>query len=310
MASGFDQGDLVTVTEALGAAQASPVEIKRRGKQPAPAAPDPWQPRLQPAAKAGSVRLYFAVGVNGKGQRGQFTPPQPVPLGPAPSAPPSLTVTYDAKGIGLSWAEPPDVPKPIQAPAVQGELDSKPRGERGTTGGYNVYDAAPNQDVAAGGAAAPPVETGSVAKPLNDKLLDSPSFADPRLEFGRQRCFVVRTVVQGGGEVTESDPSEKACVTPVDTFPPEAPKGLAAVASDGAISLIWEASPDADLAGYLVMRAEGGGRPGAVTAAPIKETTFRDATASRGVRYTYTVVAVDTAGNRSASSNAVEETAR
>jgi fibronectin type 3 domain-containing protein len=85
---------------------------------------------------------------------------------------------------------------------------------------------------------------------------------------------------------------------------------LSAVASEGAVSLIWEANPEADLAGYLVFRAEGGRPPQPLTPQPIKETTFRDATPTRGVRYVYTVVALDTAGNRSAPSNAVEESAR
>ena len=93
-------------------------------------------------------------------------------------------------------------------------------------------------------------------------------------------------------------------------FPPEPPKGLAAVASDGAISLIWEASPEADLAGYVVLRGEGGGAPRAAQPRADRETTFRDTTASRGVRYVYAIVAVDAAGNRSTPSNAVEETAR
>jgi len=67
---------------------------------------------------------------------------------------------------------------------------------------------------------------------------------------------------------------------------------------------------EADLAGYLVMRAEAGRAPQPLMSEPIKETTFRDATAARGVRYTYTVVAVDAAGNRSAPSASVEESAR
>ena len=38
-------------------------------------------------------------------------------------------------------------------------------------------------------------------------------------------------------------------------------------------------------------------------------TTYRDETVKPGVRYIYAVVAVDKAGNRSAESNRVEETA-
>jgi fibronectin type 3 domain-containing protein len=100
------------------------------------------------------------------------------------------------------------------------------------------------------------------------------------------------------------------CVTPEDRFAPTPPKGLSAVGSEGAVGLIWEASPDADLAGYLVLRAEAGKPPAVLTNEPLKETTFRDATAVPGVRYTYTVVAVDTVGNRSEPSNSAEETAR
>jgi fibronectin type 3 domain-containing protein len=85
------------------------------------------------------------------------------------------------------------------------------------------------------------------------------------------------------------------------------------VASEGAISLIWDASTEADLAGYIVLRGQA---PGATMSPlmtePIKETTYRDTTVKPGVRYVYAVVAVDTASpqNVSAQSNRVEETAR
>jgi len=111
----------------------------------------------------------------------------------------------------------------------------------------------------------------------------------------------------------ESAPSEPICVTPKDTFPPAAPKGLAAVSGSGAINLIWDANTDADLGGYLVLRAEAPGdtlQP--LTPQPIRETRYRDTTVTAGVRYVYAVIAVDRAAppNRSAPSNKVEETAR
>jgi fibronectin type 3 domain-containing protein len=109
----------------------------------------------------------------------------------------------------------------------------------------------------------------------------------------------------------ESDPSRPICVTPKDTFPPGAPKGLAAVASTGVVNLIWDANTEADLAGYIVLRGEAGGatlQP--LTAEAVKETRYTDRTARPGVRYAYQIVAVDKAGNRSAPSNRVEEAAR
>jgi len=100
-------------------------------------------------------------------------------------------------------------------------------------------------------------------------------------------------------------------VTPKDTFPPAAPKGLAAVASPGVINLIWDANHEADLAGYLILRGEAPGdtlQP--LVKDPIKETRYADRTAQPNTRYVYVIVAVDKTGNRSAPSNRVDEAAR
>ena len=102
-------------------------------------------------------------------------------------------------------------------------------------------------------------------------------------------------------------------MTPVDTFPPAAPKGLAAVSGSAAINLIWDANTEADLGGYVVLRGEAPGdtlQP--LTPQPIRETRYRDTTVQPGARYVYAIVAVDRASppNRSAQSNKVEETAR
>ncbi len=138
------------------------------------------------------------------------------------------------------------------------------------------------------------------------------SWRDVKVDFGTVRCYVIRTVVTSGTAV-ESEPSPVACLSPTDTFPPKAPTSLAAVASEGAINLIWEANTETDLAGYIVLRGSASGatmRP--LMTAPIKETTFRDTTVRAGARYVYAVVAVDTATppNVSSQSNRVEETAR
>ncbi|HWK12390.1 MAG TPA: fibronectin type III domain-containing protein, partial [Vicinamibacterales bacterium] len=83
------------------------------------------------------------------------------------------------------------------------------------------------------------------------------------------------------------------------------------VATTGAMNLIWDANHEPDLAGYLVLRGEVPGdtlQP--LTPEPTRDTRFRDTTARPGVRYAYAIVAVDRAGNRSAASTRVEETAR
>jgi fibronectin type 3 domain-containing protein len=109
----------------------------------------------------------------------------------------------------------------------------------------------------------------------------------------------------------ESPMSDPACVTPVDTFPPPAPTGVAAVAGPGTISLIWDAVAAGDLAGYVVLRADApDGTLQALTPEPIKDTTYRDTAVTPGTRYAYVVVAVDRSKNRSAASARIEETAR
>ncbi len=177
------------------------------------------------------------------------------------------------------------------------------------TVGYSIYEVAPPQQ------AAPPLQPGEVPA-LPRRATPTPvvttSWRDAKVEFGAVRCYAITTVVTAGTAV-ESAPSPAVCLSPSDTFPPKAPTSLAAVASEGAINLIWEANTEADLAGYIVLRGSAAGatmRP--LMTAPIKETTFRDTTVRAGARYVYAVVAVDTASppNVSSQSNRVEETAR
>ena len=85
---------------------------------------------------------------------------------------------------------------------------------------------------------------------------------------------------------------------------------MKAVSTEGVISLIWEANPESDLAGYIILRAQAPAEPVTpVVSAPVLETSFNDAF-QPGVRFVYAVRAVDKAGNASAPSNRVEETAR
>jgi fibronectin type 3 domain-containing protein len=144
-------------------------------------------------------------------------------------------------------------------------------------------------------------------------LLTAPGFDDPRVEFGVERCYVVRRVQMVGAIAVESAPSAPTCVTPVDTFPPAPPKSLALIAGGNGVSLLWEANTEADLGGYVVLRGEApGDKLSPLTKEPIAETSFLDTTARRGRTYVYRVVAVDrsTPPNSSAPSEPVEETIR
>jgi hypothetical protein len=169
---------------------------------------------------------------------------------------------------------------------------------------YNVYEV---EDPGATGT------TGGTTPPVNPVPLTTPAFTDARIEFGIRRCYVVRSVRMVWSMSIESVASPPVCLTPVDTFPPAAPRSLAAVTSENAVSLIWEPNTDKDLAGYLVLRGEAPGEKLApVTPDPVKETTYRDTTVKPGVSYVYAVVAVDTATppNRSEYSNRAQAEVR
>jgi hypothetical protein len=134
----------------------------------------------------------------------------------------------------------------------------------------------------------------------------------------------VRSVKIAGHELRlQSAVSAAVTIAVRDVFPPAVPSGLAAVPNStpgeananqaASIDLSWEPVADEDLAGYVVYRRDvsvAGGVAVRLTAAPIEETAYRDMTAVPGVRYAYTVTAVDTSGNESGTSAAAEESLR
>jgi hypothetical protein len=278
MQAGFDQGDVVVATEPIGQAQLAEVVIPAK---PGVAARTPEKPSMP-------TRFYVAVGVNRKGQKGAASGRQAVALAPAPPAPSDLVVAYIETALVLAWT---------------------PGGEASA---FNVYEVPPPRPAPEGvQVPTPPAAAGQLPVSVNPKPLPGPPFVDSRMTFGTTRCYVVRAVSVLGEQSIESEASPARCVTPADTFPPAAPVSLTAIGGAGAISLIWEANRETDLGGYLLMRATlPGGDFVPVTPAPIAQTTFNDTTVSRGARYAYVVLAIDTAGNRSARSNRVEEAVR
>ena len=89
-----------------------------------------------------------------------------------------------------------------------------------------------------------------------------------------------------------------------DTTPPSPPTGLVAVAGVGSVDLMWNASPESDLAGYHVYRATTGGGPYArITGALLTDAFHTDSSSLGGTTYFYVVRAIDTSANESGNSN-------
>jgi hypothetical protein len=288
--NGLDQGAGTTVLEDLKPAALVSADLaSSRKPEDAPAAEGPL---LGPSAL--TVRTYVGVGVNTRGKQGRPSRRSAVSLAPPPPPPPSSpTVTYDEKTITIAWAAPALPAPPAAAGAANASelLESRPLGPLRPALMYNLYDT-----------------TAGVL--LNASPIGDTRFADSRVEWGADRCYAVRAVDRSYNLSVESDATMPTCVKLVDTFPPAAPKDLKAVSTEGVISLIWDASPEGDLAGYIILRGRApADRLEPIVTAPVLETSFNDMVQS-GVPFIYAVQAVDKAGNVSPPSNRVEETAR
>lgn len=279
---------MVPVPQATLQAEAGPSPATRQGRTPV----------------ARLFRYYGAVAFSPKGRPG---PPQAqlaaVPLSALPAAPGGLTADYTETTVTLTWDAVEAIPvTPVGGSGNPLSEDDEPEIPVAVT--YNLYRvvAAETPEAPAAGVTLPvPVNVSPV--PL--------ARATDRPRFGTEVCYQVRTVSGAGPAAVESEPSAPYCLTAIDRFAPTAPRSLAAVGSEGAVSLIWEPNDEADLAGYLILR----GNPGDVTLQtlttdPVAEPRFRDATARPGVKYVYAVVAVDgrqPVPNVSPESNRVEE---
>jgi hypothetical protein len=220
------------------------------------------------AAAATDVSVLRYVIIGRAGNRpGTPSPVLEVPLVANVPPPQNPEATYDETSVKLSWG----VGDPTETFRVYRSVDGKEDGP-----------------------------------PLNAAPLTTPAFTAP-VEFGVERCFLIRAAVVRGPVSIESNPSAPACVKAIDTFPTAAPTGLSLLPTEDSNQLTWTAVSAPDLAGYLVLRAEEGVPARALTAEVITDTNYTDRTVKSGAHYTYTVVAVDKAGNRSAPSNPAED---
>jgi predicted small lipoprotein YifL len=294
---GLDQGAVARVEEALGDDALELMKLPRDPLAPKPkdGGGAPPGPLLGPASEPPS-RSYAVVGVSTRGKRGPVSKRVAVPLAAPPAAPAAPKIAYTEREITVTW---PTVVAAADPASTETVLPSHPLGAAPPPTEYNVYDATDPQ---------------SLVKLTTTPLTDA-KYSDNRITWGAKRCYTVRATVRIGSATIESDAGPPECKTFVDTFAPAAPSGLAAIASANAINLIWEPNPESDLAGYIVLRGtphEGAKEPidlEPITPSPIAETRFTDNVAA-GIAHVYAVKAVDRAGNASAASAPVTETAR
>lgn len=142
--------------------------------------------------------------------------------------------------------------------------------------------------------------------PVTRSPIAERAWTDRDLENDRTYSYAVRAVRVVSGTTAYSAPSPRVAVTPRDLTPPSPPTNLAAIPSEATVRLSWTASPESDVAGYIVYRAAAGGAFERVGATRVPDTTFVDRGVTRG-SYRYAVTAQDSAArpNESRRSNEV-----
>jgi hypothetical protein len=297
---GLDQGAVASAHEDLSPAALQPVDVTAAASRA-----ETKRPIALVGPAGAPSRTFVGVGVSTRGRRGPISRRAVVPLVPAPPASAQPNVTYDESSMKVTW-----VPAAAGASEKATVLPSTTFGIPTPTIAYHVYEVtSPNATSSAPSAQSKSSATAPETRLTKTAVTDG-EFVDKRIEWGVERCYTVRVVWAFGEWSVESDAAPPRCATPTDTFPPAAPAGLTPIPSEGAITLIWNPNTEADLAGYLVLRASvPGGMLMPVTPVPIQLTTFRD-TVPRGARFAYAVQAIDKAGNTGPASAQVEETAR
>ena len=236
--------------------------------EPAPATIEGTRVTWVDREKLSLGRRYVYV-LTAEDSIGRSSPPSPrlvVSFLAAPRPPERLTATAGEAEVRLAWA----------APAFL--VDGSPAA---ATLGYEVLRA--------------PSAAGPFA-PLTPEPIAAREFTDRGLANEQTYYYALRAVRTEAGGRARSTLSAVATATPVDLTPPSPPRNLVAVPSQSAVRLAWNASPEEDVAGYVVYRAEAPGSAYVrLTPTPVTTTTYIDRTVERGKTYSYAVTAVDRA---------------
>ncbi len=284
--------------------------------------------------------------LNSKGHSAGLSPDAFAAAGAAPPAIQSLRATPTRDGAMLEWQQTsnsaaieldrlpigPDGVVILPPPPKSSSKSTKPATKPTQKTAQKPQSTHPSQPTTA---PQPKSPLQSTSTPIEVKLQtpdpsptqppDPGGTIDHTVQMGESYRYTaqrVRSVALGGHALELRSPiSSPATVVMKNTFPPHPPTGLEAIpggatAADRSIDLSWTPNTDPDLAGYNVYRQDidakgaAAGTAARLNTIPVAGPAYRDQTAVPGRRYAYHVTAVDTAGNESAPSADVQETAR
>lgn len=129
-------------------------------------------------------------------------------------------------------------------------------------------------------------------------------FTDKSAEFGTRYSYSV----QAWSGSVRSHRSDAIEISPVDNFAPAPPTGLQAIPGVNTVEIAWERGTEPDLRGYRVYRSMEGGPFERLTEL-VDVPSYSDKSPPSGKKCSYAITSLDTRGNESARSSAVEITA-
>lgn len=215
------------------------------------------------------VRVTYAVVTVGT-EKGDFSNLATIVPVDVPAAPASLVATAKPQGVVLTWN--------AVTPALAG---------------YNVYRTPVGQ------------EPDIFAIPVNTAPVTATTYTDTP-PYGEHE-YRVTAVASATTPRIESGASLPVRATFKDLVAPPAPASITPLIEPKAVRLIWEPVDAADLAGYMLYRAEGVGHGADVreigrtplVAELVTTTSYVDTKADLGIAYRYAVAARDNSRNES-----------
>lgn len=202
-----------------------------------------------------------------------------IPLAPTIAPPSDLSAESTADGVHLSWSGGVE-PTPPAGLTFRYRIERRPAG----AGGYiTLHDVDPAPDG---------------------------SYLDQTFEWETKYQYRITSVTEvhaGAREAAvDGDDSSPTEVFTKDVYPPAQPVGLQAVFSSVGqkpfVDLTWAPNSESDVAGYNIYRRSPGGGWQKLNQKPTQVPSFRDDAVPPGIKYEYSVSAVDLRNNESPQS--------
>ncbi len=143
-----------------------------------------------------------------------------------------------------------------------------------------------------------PAQSRLYGPPLTRLAGSSTEYLDSSAAFGERYIYGV-TALGHEAPIVESFFGGEREIDFADRFAPAPPTKLIALAEAGRVRLLWDASTEDDVVGYVVFRRQAGLDFRKLTDKPILDTEYSDRTVETRTTYDYRVAAVDRVGNQS-----------